>query len=118
MIPRVIRGSSFLLTSALAVLLLGCGANRLHLSHELDEQFDEDVSDAIYESNTPSAYADRWGEPDEWRDEKVDSVLQSTMVWYCVEGERREMVWRLFDETDGRRRWVVVSEETSEGDCP
>ena len=100
---------------AVSLALPGCGADRVHLRRELDEN--EWMQDE-FESATPSSYADRWGEPDVWRDETVRGELQSTMIWNCLEGEYREMVWQLADLAGGRRYWIVVKDVTREGDCP
>ena len=68
---------------------------------------------------SPTAYADRWGEPDEWKDEKVDKALQTTMIWRCLDGEYREMVWRqgTASGTSGRFTWDLVADITREGEC-
>ncbi len=95
--------------------LVGCGVDRVHLSRELDRN--EHMEDE-YESVSPNRYADRWGEPDVWRDEKVGSELQSTMIWRCIDGEYREMVWRLRDLSGGRQFWILTSDITREGECP
>jgi hypothetical protein len=99
------------LAAGLAVsLTAGCATPNVQVGTEME--LDE------LEVLTPDSYADRWGDPDEWKDEQVGSELQSTMIWRCLDGEYREMVWRLRPHTGGRNHWVLVSDVTREGECP
>ncbi len=120
-IGRSAPGRAVVLVAALLLAggALGCGASGINLSSDRTRDLDgnEHLEDE-YESVSPNRYADRWGEPDIWRDEKVGSELQSTMIWRCIDGDYREMVWRLRDPGGGRQFWVLISDITREGDCP
>ena len=92
------------------VVAAGCGTANMHLNRDYGEMEAESFS--------PTSYADRWGDPDEWTDKKVGSVLQTTMIWNCLDGEYREMIWRQHDPAiDGTYTWDLVADITREGEC-
>ncbi len=111
----IVRSGRGVLTAVLGLAVLGLGAGGCgKASMQISRDFDTDE----LEANTPESYVDRWGDPDEWTDEKDGSELQSTMIWRCLDGEYREMVWRLREQSGGRKFWVLISDVTRKGICP
>jgi hypothetical protein len=98
------------LLSLTVVALAACASTHIQLGDDWDD-------DQI-EATSPDAFAERWGEPDETKNEKVGGELQTTAIWYCLDGQYREMVWRLRRREDGRPYWFLASDVTKEGDCP
>ena len=67
---------------------------------------------------SPDAFVDRMGEPDEWRNEGKGDGLRMTAVWKCLDGERREVTWRIRGgDRRGHQQWQVVRDVRSEGEC-
>jgi hypothetical protein len=86
-------------------------------SASVDQEFD-DYEEADPLGHSPDAMADVLGEPDEWRNEGEGSHIKVIMIWNCLDGKRREAVWRRKDGGDaGRDYWSLLKDETSDGDC-
>ena len=100
---------------ALVLCLAGCYArSNIGVNRGFDE-YDEEME---YESTmSPDAFADRLGEPDEWRNEGEGANLRMTAIWKCLKGERREVTWRMGQSDRGRQGWQVISDTRGEGDC-
>ncbi len=100
------------LSIVLGVLASGCSSSSVSLNREFDDPAEEE---AAWDAQSPEAFADRLGEPDEWKNEGEGDDLRMTAVWKCVDGHRREIVWRQQDSAKGLRHWVVVSDTSREG---
>jgi hypothetical protein len=101
-------------TLVLVAALLGCSSTNVRLNRGWDEPGEEEEA---WEAQSPDAFVDRLGEPDEWRNEGEDDDLRMTAVWKCLDGKDREVTWRHQDSDRGVRRWVVVSDTLKEAEC-
>jgi len=111
-VKRVRACSAWMLSATLA----GCSASSIHLNRDYDDPADAAEQ---YQAQSPEAFTERFGEPDEWKksdkDDKGDP--QMTATWKCLDGKRREITWRMQESQKGVRRWVVVSDTSRKGDC-
>lgn len=106
-----IRKSPFALAAilGLSILALGCANTNFEIGTEhTDAQgFHDPAGEAAV---SPQSFADRFGEPDVWRhDGEDDDRVSMTQIWYCVEGEYREVSWRLRQQEHGTS-WQIVND--------
>jgi hypothetical protein len=102
------------LLASLAAALLGCSSTSVRLNRDYEDPADAALND---EAQSPEAFVDRLGEPDEWKNEGEGDDLRQTAVWKCRDGQDRTITWRLQESQKGVRRWVVVSDTSRKGDC-
>ncbi len=98
------------LTAALAAVLLpaiGCGSANVGMNRGFDDYDDAAEYD---DTMSPDAFADRLGEPDEWRNEGDGDALRMTAIWYCLDDEYREIQWRIQQRDRGPQTWVVIED--------
>jgi len=101
-------------TLLLALVLVGCGHTNVRLNREWDAPEDEA---AVWDSQSPDAFVDRLGEPDEWINEGEDDDVRMTATWRCLDGKDRVVTWRQQPTSRGVLRWAVVSDTSQEADC-
>jgi len=97
-------------------LLLGpaCGPPNIGVNRNVD---DVDGAVDFADPSSPDAFVDRFGEPDEWKNEGEGDRLRMTAIWHCLDGRRREVTWRIRDNTARQGRWQLVDDRRSDGDC-
>ena len=104
--------------SSLAVIgllaVLGCSSANVRVNRDWDDAGEE--IDA-WEAQSPDAFVDRLGQPDEWTYEGEDPDLRMTAIWKCVDGRDRLVTWRRQDSDKGVLRWAVVSDISREAAC-
>lgn len=98
----------------IGLLAAGCGSTNISLDRDYGTPAEAAVE---YDAQSPDAFTERLGDPDEWRNEGKGSDLRMIAVWKCRDGKDREVVWRQADAGKGVGRWVVVSDTTRDGDC-
>ena len=91
------------LALAWLALLAGCRQPNVRINEGFS---DREMETEYFGAMSPDAFVDRLGEPDEWRNEGEGDNLRMVAVWNCLDGERREVTWRIAhsDET-GRQYW-------------
>lgn len=112
--PIGARSAWRLAATVSAVALAGCSSTSVGLNRSYEDFGDQDLND---EAQSPDAFVDRLGEPDEWKKEGEGSNARQTAIWKCVDGQDRTITWRLQESQKGVSRWVLVSDTSRKGDC-
>ena len=98
-----------------ALVVTGCIGSNVRVNRDWDDPTD---AAANLEAQSPEGFVDRLGDPDEWRNEGKGDDVRMTAVWKCVDGQRREVVWRQQVGGTGASHWVVVSDTVHDNpDC-
>jgi hypothetical protein len=100
----------------LSLSLTGCASSSISLNRDYDDPMQ---SREQFEAQSPEAFEERFGPPDEWKNKSAeeDHPLEMTAIWKCLDGQYREVTWRMQDSQKGVRHWVVVSDTSRKGDC-
>jgi hypothetical protein len=93
-----------------SLALPGCGILRNIDANATRTLDDEDV----YYLSGPDAMVERLGEPDVWTQDSEGEFLRMTLIWNCLEGESREVLWESRVKESGRAQWSVIQEKTGE----
>jgi hypothetical protein len=110
------RASQVAALALAGVLLVGCGRTTINLDRD---NLDREIrNDGEFETINPYAFADRFGEPDVWRnDGETHGGLTMTQIWRCLEGDYREITWRMVQRPQGGMAWTPVNDITRDGEC-
>jgi hypothetical protein len=95
--------------------LTACAQTTINLDR--DNRLDGS-DDGELETISPYGFADRFGEPDVWRNEgETHGGLTMTQIWKCAEGRYREITWRMVQRSQGGMAWTIVNDINREGEC-
>ena len=95
--------------------LAACGRTTINLDR--DNRLDG-TGDGDLETISPYGFADRFGEPDVWRNEgETHGGLTMTQIWKCVETRYREITWRMVQRPQGGMAWTIVNDINRKGEC-
>jgi hypothetical protein len=97
-------------------LVAGAGCARTSINLDRDGTIDEYGMDET-QVISPSLFAERFGEPDIWRNEgEKQGGLTMTQIWRCLDGQRREVTWRMVQRSAGME-WTIVNDIQKKGEC-
>lgn len=109
--PGRLRGLGWIVLVAACLALGGCAILR-NVHAEADRK--HDVDEYAESDHGPDAMVDRLGDPDEWKNHKDGDQLLMTAIWYCVEGEYREITWESRVQQRGTQYWAIVNDISRE----
>lgn len=104
----------WLMAAAACVFLGGCST--LRGVHAEANRYDDEPGE-VFDAG-PDAFTERLGDPDEWKNHKEGDRLYMTAIWYCVEGEYREVTWQSRIRNSGTQFWAVVDDVARDCERP
>ena len=111
-LPQFLRLGSGLLV---ALALAACAQTTITLDR--DGRLDG-TDDGELEQISPYGFADRFGEPDIWRNEgETHGGLTMTQIWKCTDTRYREITWRMVQRPQGGMAWTIVNDINRKGEC-